>query len=84
MTDTVMEPTHINLNSQLERWIDQRTGSRVYGLHVESNKRRVVVQGRTHTYYVRQLALAAVLEALETREFGPREQVEMEIEVGSR
>jgi hypothetical protein len=29
--------------------------------------------------YVRQLALATVLEALETREFGQREQVEMEI-----
>lgn len=52
---------------RLQRWIDQRTGGRVYRLRVETAGQRVIVHGYTGSYYVRQLALAAVLDALESQ-----------------
>ena len=59
--------------TQLERWIDQKTQGRIYRLAVESDGERVIVHGCTSTYHARQLALAAALELLKP------EQVEIDI-----
>jgi hypothetical protein len=56
-------------------WIDQRTGGRVHDLQVQTEGDRVVVYGRTSSYHIRQLALAAVLEAADP------EVVELRIDV---
>ena len=83
MKGSVSEPAATDLNSHVERWIEQRTGGRVHSLSVEAVGDRVIVHGHTGSYYVRQLALAAVLEALEAAESEPPEQVELDIEVGA-
>jgi hypothetical protein len=51
-----------NLAQTLERQIDERTFRRVRQLHIDSAAGRVVVHGVTSSYYVKQLALAAVGE----------------------
>lgn len=79
MNASTVELSTSDLNAQLERWIDQRTSGRVRSLRVENDRGRVVVRGHTGSYYVRQLALAAVMEVLEG---GRSEQVELDIEVG--
>jgi DNA-binding response OmpR family regulator len=67
-------------NGRLERWIDRRTGGRVHNLRVETIDERVIVHGCSGTYHVRQLALAAVLDAFEASESKPG-TVELDIEV---
>ena len=69
-----------DLTCQLENWIEQRTSGRVRDVSVEIIGRRVVVHGHAGSYYVRQLALAAVLEVLQPERV---EQVELDIDVGS-
>ena len=81
-----------DLNVLLERWIEQRTGGRVHCLRVELTGGQVVIHGYTGSYHVRQLALAAVLDALDAlpsagtrhavQQTLRREQVELRIEVG--
>jgi hypothetical protein len=78
MSCSVVEWNTIDGNSRLERWIEQRTGGRVCGLRVENHAGQWIIHGRTGSYYVRQLALAAVLELLEPEQL---EQVELDIEV---
>ncbi len=53
-------------NRRLERLIDRRTDGRVHCLHVTTMDGRTVVHGRSSSYYVRELAIAAVLAACET------------------
>jgi DNA-binding response OmpR family regulator len=67
-------------NGRLECSIAQRTGGRVYDLRVENVDGRITVRGRSESHYVKQLALAAVLEALEASHAQPGD-VEMDIEV---
>jgi DNA-binding response OmpR family regulator len=69
-------------NSRLECLIVKRTGSRVWNLSVETVEGRVIVHGRAHSHYVKQLALAAVLEVFEASP-SPSETVELDIEVMS-
>ena len=83
MKDSVSEPDAADVNGHLERWIEQRTTGRVHSLCVETIGGRVIVHGHTGSYYVRQLALAAVLEALEASESEQPEQVELDIEVSA-
>ena len=83
MKRSVSEPAATDLNSHVERWIEQRTGGRVHSLSVEAVGDRVIVHGHTGSYYVRQLARAVVLESLETAKSQPPEQVELDIEVGA-
>ena len=74
---------HFNMaeqNGRLECSIVRRTGGRVYDLRVETIDGRVIVRGRADSYHVKQLALAAVLEAFEASESQPG-RVEMDIEV---
>lgn len=66
--------------SRLECSIARRTGGRVRDLRVEISDGRVLVRGRSPSYHVKQLALAAVLEAFEGSE-SQSERVEVDIEV---
>jgi hypothetical protein len=67
------------LERSLESQVAQRTWGRVRDLRVEVTPQRVVVHGYTSRYYVKQLALHAVLEAL--RSVAPLPVV-IDIEVG--
>jgi len=67
-------------NGRLECAIARRTGGRVQDLRVEVCDGRVIMRGRTESYHVKQLVLAAVFEALEASALqGFR--IESEIEV---
>lgn len=67
-------------NGRLECSIVRRTGDRVRDLRVETVDGRVIVQGRSDSHHVKQLALAAVLEAFEASQ-SQSEKVELNIEV---
>ena len=67
-------------NGRLECAIARRTGGRIRDLHVETVDGLVIVHGRSDSHYVKQLALAAVLDAFEASE-SQSERVEMDIEV---
>jgi DNA-binding response OmpR family regulator len=68
-------------NGRLECSIVRRTGNRVRDLRVETVDGRVIVRGRSDSHHVKQLALAAVLEAFEASQ-SQSEKVELDIEVG--
>ena len=65
---------------RLECSIARRTGGRVRDLRVETVDGRVIVHGRSDSHHVKQLVLAAVLEAFEASE-SQSERVELDIEV---
>jgi DNA-binding response OmpR family regulator len=67
-------------NGRLECSIARRTGGRVQNLRVETIEGRVIVRGRSDSHHVKQLALAAVLEAFEASQT-QAERVELDIEV---
>ena len=66
---------------RLEHSIAQRTGGRVRNLRVDTVDGRVIVRGRSDSHDVKQLALAALLEAFEASAC-QSDRVELEIEVG--
>lgn len=68
-----------NLQQFAERLIVQRSWGRVHGLHVELLSDRLVVHGRTSTYYAKQLALEGAMEALASTDVSA---VELDIQVG--
>ena len=73
-----MRPTGVSqLSHAAEQYINLRTHGRVSNLQVKENGGKLVIHGRTGTYYVKQLALQAVLEFFDT-------EVELDIEVGSK
>jgi DNA-binding response OmpR family regulator len=67
-------------NGRLECSIARRTGGRIENLRVETVDGRVIVHGRSDSHHVKQLALAAVLEAFEASQT-QSERVELDIEV---
>jgi CheY-like chemotaxis protein len=67
-------------SGRLECAIARRTGGRVRGLRVEVRDGCVIVRGRADSYHVKQLALAAVLEAFEASE-SQSERVKVSIAV---
>jgi CheY-like chemotaxis protein len=67
-------------NGRLECSIVRRTGGRIWGLRVETIDGRVILHGRCDSHHVKQLALAAVLEAFEASQ-SQSESVELDIEV---
>ena len=67
-------------NGRLECSIARRTGGRIYDLRVDTIAGRVIVWGRCDSHHVKQLALAAVLEAFEASQ-SQSEKVELNIEV---
>ena len=69
-------------NGRLECLIARRTGGRLWDLHVETVDGRIIVRGCAESHHVKQLALAAVLDAFESSESEPI-AVELEIEVSA-
>ncbi|HXG12827.1 MAG TPA: hypothetical protein VNK04_23925 [Gemmataceae bacterium] len=69
-----------DLSWTVERQITQRTGGRIHQLAVEVLADRVVIRGRVSSYYLKQLAIQAGLEAL-AAVGSPR--LEVDIEVGT-
>ena len=65
---------------RLECLIARRTGGRVQDLRVETVDGRVIVHGRSDSHHVKQLVLAAVLEAFEASE-SQSDRVQLDIEV---
>lgn len=67
-------------NGRLECSITRRTRGRIRDLRVETVDGRVIVHGRSDSHHIKQLALAAVMEAFEASE-SQIEKVELDIEV---
>jgi hypothetical protein len=69
------------LGQSIERRIVERTRRRIRQLRVRVRAERVVVHGQTLSYYVKQLAIQAVLEAL--REAGVTAVLDVRISVSA-
>jgi hypothetical protein len=54
-----------SLTETIERYVRSRTGGSIRGLVVQVRDEEVVLSGRTSSYYNKQLATHAALEALE-------------------
>jgi len=59
---TTIEDTR-TLEERVEQVVTSRTSGRIRGLRVQVQDGRVVISGRTSTYYNKQLATHAALEA---------------------
>ena len=56
------------LAEQIDQFIRIRTGGTIYGLRVDVHDDRVILSGRTTTYYNKQLATHAALSAEANRD----------------
>ena len=74
-------PSSDDLDRRLIRWITRRTGGRVSELSVARVDGKIVIRGSVRSYYVRQLAQAAVNEVLSVCECLSPGPVEYEIDV---
>lgn len=52
-----------DLLSQLQAHVQEKLGGRLLDFHLMLDENRLILQGRTQTYYVKQLAQHAVMEA---------------------
>ena len=57
-------PEGSDLELAVERQITARTWGRIRQLSVQAAPARLLVKGRTHSYYAKQLAILAILELL--------------------
>lgn len=60
----MMLTSPIHLQNELEQQVRVRTGRRVQNLTIELNPDRVVLRGRSSSYYVKQLAQQGIREIL--------------------
>jgi len=67
------------LRQTIEWQIAQRTWGRVHRLALEDTENRLVVRGYTCSYYVKQLAIQAILEVVGAE----MKEVQVDIEVGA-
>ena len=67
------------LGRAIERRIVQRTWGRIQALEVEVTDNRVIVRGRSPSYYVEQLALQGVLDLIGS---AGAMRIELSIQVG--
>ena len=67
--------TRDNFARDLEQLVRQRTGGLIRGLRVECQGDEIIVSGRTTTYYAKQLATHAALDACEN--FSLRNAIEV-------
>lgn len=65
MTLRVMPHATTELTGLVERVIRNRTGGQIRELRVDVLKGEVVLSGRTTTYYTKQLATHAAMDAVE-------------------
>ena len=77
---TPAQPSESDLRRLLAQRITQRAGGRIRSLQVDRVDGRIVVSGRTSTYYARQLACAATVELLGRPNMGP-DDVHFDIQV---
>ena len=66
---------------EMRRKIAARTHGHVLGLEVEVIDGRLIVHGRSRSYYGKQLACAAALELMKTPDSAPFTQIELDVEV---
>jgi len=64
MVDCIASEDRLCLSQAIERSIEQRTCRRVHDLHVQVSDNRVLVDGATESYYIKQLAIQGVFEIL--------------------
>ena len=64
MSVSAQMPSSEELEKRIEHQIVLGTWGRVHALHVEVTEGRVLVRGRTPSYYVKQLVLQAVRDVL--------------------
>ncbi|MBI3468221.1 MAG: hypothetical protein HY000_34895 [Planctomycetes bacterium] len=64
------------LERTVEQQIVQRTWGRIHALRVERIGERLIIHGRTSSYYVKQLALLAALEVL-----GPSNTATLDLDI---
>ena len=68
----VPSPSLADFDECLAQWITNRTAGRINELSVERRDGRIVIRGSARSYYVRQLAQAAVNEVLDVQDgFSP-------------
>jgi hypothetical protein len=79
-TATWVAKTNEDLELAVCRQIRQRTWGGVAELKVETGNNTLVVHGRTLSYYMKQLVLAAIQEVLGS---GPSPALQLDIEVGA-
>jgi len=70
-----------DLDAMLAHSIARRTAGQIGSLHVETEEGRVIIHGRAQSYYARQLAQEAVMEALKASSSCRPEDVEYNIEM---
>ncbi len=58
-------PELVELLDQVEQAVQARTGGRILGLQVRMDDGRIVVSGRTSTYYNKQLVTHAIRDAVD-------------------
>ncbi len=69
-------PNSQTVAERVEQTVLARTGGRIRGLRVQLSGDRLVITGRTSTYYSKQLATHAAIDAAETA-FGVQNEVEV-------
>jgi len=55
----------LDLVDQVEQAVQVRTGGRIRDLQIRLSEGRVIVSGRTSTYYLKQLATHAIRDAVD-------------------
>jgi hypothetical protein len=70
-------PERTGLQEVLEPRLQQRTWGRLRDLRVQILGNRVIVQGQTDSYYVKQLAIQTLLDALEGSEWIPDVEIDV-------
>ncbi len=78
---TAPAPSFTDLDKCLAQWITKRTGGRISDLSVERLDGRIVIRGSARSYYVRQLAQAAVSEILSVCDHLSPGSVEYDIDI---
>ncbi len=69
-------PNSQTVAERVEQTVLARTGGRIRGLRVQLTGDQLVITGRTSTYYSKQLATHAAIDAAETA-FGVQNEVEV-------
>jgi hypothetical protein len=80
LVEAPVRPSHALVEEVVERHITERTSQRIRELRVEVTGDRVMVHGQASCYYVKQLAIQAVLEALEALDSLLRADVRIGVE----
>jgi hypothetical protein len=62
--ERIMSEANLHLKQDLEQRVRLRTGHRIHDLAIELRPERVILGGRSSTYYLKQLAQHGVREVL--------------------